>query len=88
MTEAPAPTPAIVTHPTADIPIAEIPPMMTAGLAIDLENTTTDQPEDLRHPHTQHRGSLRTENINKSQLMTCHRIIMTQMTTTVTLMMI
>ena len=87
MTEAPAPTTAIMTHPTADIPIAEIPPEMTAGLAIDPENTTTDGPEDLHHPHTQHRGSLRTENINKSQLMTHHQIIMTQMMTA-TLMMI
>ena len=88
VTEAPAPTAAVVTLPTTDIPIAEIPPEMTASLTIDLENTTTDQPKDLCHPHTQHRGSLRTENINKSQLTTHHWIIMTQMTTTVTLMMI
>ena len=88
VTEAPAPTTTVMTHPTADIPMAEIPPEMTAGLTIDLENTTTDQPEDLCHPHTQHCGSLRTENINKSQLMTCHWIIMTQMTMTATLMMI
>ena len=88
VTEAPAPTAAVMTHPTTDIPIAEIPPKMTAGLTIDLENTTTDRPEDLRHPHTQHHGSLRTENINKSQLMTRHRIIMTQMTMKATLLMI
>ena len=85
VTEAPAPTTAIVTHPTTDIPIAEIPPEITADLAIDLENTTTNWPED---PHTLHHGSLRTENINKSQLTTHHWITITQMTTTVTLMMI
>ena len=88
MTEAPAPSAAIMTHPTADIPIAGIPPEMTAGLTIDLENTTTNQPEDPHHPHTLHHGSLRTENINKSQLTTHHWITMTQTTTTVTLMMI
>ena len=88
VTEATAPTTAIVTHPTTDIPIAGIPPEMTAGLAIDPENTTTNWPENLHHPHTLHRGSLRTENINKSQLMTHHWIIMTQTTMTATLMMI
>ena len=88
MTEAPAPTAAVVTHPTADIPIAGIPPKMTADLTIDLENTTTNWPEDPNHPHTLHHGSLRTESINKSQLMTHRRITITQMTTTVTLMMI
>ena len=88
VTEAPAPTTTVMTLPTADIPIAETPPEMTASLAIDPENITTDWPEDLCHPHTQHRGSLRTENINKSQLTTCCQIIMTQMTMTATLMMI
>ena len=52
MTEAPAPTAAVVTHPTADIPVAGIPPEMTADLAIDPENTTTNWPEDPNHPHT------------------------------------
>ena len=88
MTEAPAPTATIVTHPTTDIPIAGIPPEVTAGLTIDLENTTTNCPKDPHHPLTLHHGSLRTENINKSQLTTCHQITMTQITTTVTLMMI
>ena len=88
VTEATAPTTAIITHLTTDIPIAGIPPKMTAGLTIDPENTTTNWPEDLRHPHTLHRGSLRTEIINKSQLMTHHQIIMTQTTMTVTLMVI
>ena len=88
MTEAPAPTTTIVTHPTADIPVAEIPPEMTADLAIDLEDTTTNQPENPHHPHTLHHGSLRTGNINKSQLMTHHQITITWMTMTVTLMMI
>ena len=88
MTEAPAPTIAIMTHPTTDIPIAGIPPKMTADLTIDLENTTTNQPKDPHHPHTLHHGSLRTENINKSQLTTHHQITITQMTMTVTLMMI
>ena len=86
--EAPVPTAAIVTHPTADIPITGIPPEITADLAIDLENTTTNQPKDPHHPHTLHYGSLKTENINKSQLMTHHRITITQMTMTATLIMI
>ena len=42
VTEAPAPTVAVMTLPTTDIPIVEIPPKMTASLAIDLENTTKD----------------------------------------------
>ena len=88
VTEAPAPTATIMTHSTADIPIAGIPPEMTADLTIDPENTTTNQPKDPHHPHTLHHGSLRTDNINKSQSMTHHRITITQMTTTVTLMMI
>ena len=88
VTEAPAPTTAVVTHPTTDIPIAGIPPEMTADLTIDPENTTTNQPKDPHHPHTLHHGSLRTENINKSQLTTHHRITITQTTMTATLMMI
>ena len=88
VTEAPAPTIAVMTHPTADIPIAGIPPEMTADLTIDPEYTTTNQPKDPHHPHILHHGSLRTENINKSQLMTHRRITITQMTMTATLMMI
>ena len=86
--EAPVPTTAIVTHPTVDIPIAGIPPEITGDLTIDPENTTTNQPEDPHHPHTLHHGSLKTENINKSQLTTHCWITITQKTTTVTLMMI
>ena len=61
--EAPAPTTAFVTHPTADIPLTGIPPKTTADLAIDPENNNTNQPEDL---YTLHHGSLRTGNINRS----------------------
>ena len=63
--EAPALTATIVMHPTADIP--GTPPEITADLAIDLENTTTNWPEALHHLHTLHHGSLRTGNINRSQ---------------------
>ena len=52
MIEAPALTTAIMTHPTADIPLTGMPPEMTADLAIDPENTTTNWPEDLHHLHT------------------------------------
>ena len=88
MIEAPVSTTIVVTHPTADIPIAGIPPEMTADLAIDPENTTTNQPEDPHHPHTLHHGGLKTENINKSQLMTHRQITITQKTMTAPLMMI
>ena len=86
--EAPAPTIAVATHPTADLPLTGIPPKMTADLAIDPENNTTNWPKDLHPPHTLHHGSLRTGNINRSQSMTHHRNTIVQMTTTVTLMMI
>ena len=88
MIEAPALTAAIVTHPTADIPLTGIPPKMTADLTIDPENTTTNWPEDLHHLHTLHHGNLRTGNINRSQWTTCCWITIVQMTMTVTLMMI
>ena len=88
MIEARVPTTVVVTHPTADIPIAGIPPEMTADLTIDPENTTTNQPDDPHHPHALYHGGLKTENINKSQLTTHHQITITQMTTTATLMMI
>ena len=84
--EAPAPTTAVVIHPIADIP--GMPPKMTADLAINLENTTTNWPEDLHHLHTLHHGNLRTGKINKSQLMTHHWIIIVQMTPIGTLMTI
>ena len=85
--EAPVPTATVVTHPTTDIPITGIPPEITADLTIDQENTTTNWPEDPHHPHTLHHGSLKTENINKSQLMTHCRITITQTMMTATLMM-
>ena len=88
MTEAQAPTTAVMTHPTTDIPLTGMPPEMTADLAIDLENTTTNWPEDLHHLHTLHHGSLMIGNINKSQSMTHHQITMVQMTMKATLMMI
>ena len=83
--EAPALTTAVVIHPTADIPLPGMPPKMTADLTIDLEDTTTNQPEVLHHLH---HGSLRTGNINKSQSTTHHWITIVRMTTTATLMMI
>ena len=86
--EAPALTTAVMTHPTADIPLTGMPPEMTADLAIDPENTTTNQPEDLHHLHTLHHGSLGTRDVNESQSTTHHWITLVQMTTTVTLMMI
>ena len=86
--EAPALTTAVMTCPTADIPLTGIPPEITADLTIDLEDTTTNRPEDLHHLHTLHHGNLRTGNINRSQSMTHHRITIVQMTMTVTLIMI
>ena len=87
MIEAPAPTTAIMTHPTADIPPIGMPPETTADPAIDPENTTTDWPKDLHHLHALQHGSLRTGNKNKSQLTTHHQITTVQMTMTATLMM-
>ena len=86
--EAPAPTAAVTTHPTADLPLTGIPTKMTADLNIDLANNTTNQPEDLHPLHTLHHGNLRTGNINRSQLMTHHWNIIVQMTMTATPMMI
>ena len=86
--EAPALTATIVTHPTTDIPPTGMPPEMTADLAIDPENATTNWPEDLHHLHTLHHRSLWTRNINKSQSTTHHRITIVQMTMTAILMMI
>ena len=88
MIEAPAPTTAITTHPTADLPLTGIPPEMTADLNIDLENNTTNRPEDLHPLHTLHPGNLRTGNINRSQSTTHHQNTIVQMTMTATLMMI
>ena len=88
MIEAQAPTTVIVTHPTADIPLTGMPPEMTADLAIDLENTTTNGPEDLHHLQALLHGSQGTGNTNKSQSMTHRQITIVQTTMTVTLMMI
>ena len=89
MIEVPVPTAAIVTtHPTADLPLTEIHPKMTADLAIDPENNTTNQPEDLHPLHTHHPGNLRIGNINRSQSTTYHWNTIAQMTMTVTPMMI
>ena len=88
MIEAPVPTAAVATHPTADLPLTEIHPEMTADLNIDPENNITNQPENLHPLHTHHPGNLRTGNINRSQSMTHHRNTIAQMTMTVTPMMI
>ena len=44
-----APTAAILTHPTADLPLTGIPPEMTADLTIDPENNTTNRLEIFLH---------------------------------------
>ena len=84
--EAPALTATIVIHPTTDIP--GMPPEITADLTIDPENTTTNRPEALHHLHTLHHGSLRTGNINRSQLMTHRQITIVQTIPIATRMMI
>ena len=81
MIEAPAPITATVTHPTADNPPVDMPPEMTTDLATEPESNSTNHPEDLH-------GNLRTENINKSQLMIHHPITIVQMTTIEPRMMI
>ena len=86
--EAPVPTAPVTTHPATNLPLTGIPPKMTADLSIDPENSTTNQPEDLHPLHTLHPGNLRRGNINRSQSMTHHRNTVTQMTMTVTPMMI
>ena len=86
--EAPVPTTAIATHPTADLLLIGIPPEMTADLDIDLGNNTTNQPKDLHPLHTHHPGNLRTGNISRSQLTTHHWNTIAQTTMTVTPMMI
>ena len=73
MIEAPAPITANVIHPTADSLPADMSPEMTADLAIEPKNSSTNCPEFLH-------GNLRTENINKSQSMIHHRIIIVQVT--------
>ena len=86
--EAPVPTAAIATHPTADLLLTGIPPKMTADLNIDLGNNAINQPKDLHPLHTHHPGNLRTGNINRSQSTTHHQNTIAQATMTVTPMMI
>ena len=71
--EAPAPITAEVIHPTTDSLPADMSPEMTADLAIEPTNSSTNRPEVLH-------GNLRTENINKSQSTIHHQIIIVQMT--------
>ena len=71
--EAPVPITAAVIHPTADSPQVDMSSEMTADPAIKPKNSSTNRPKDLH-------GNLRTENINKSQLMIHHRITIVQMT--------
>ena len=52
--EAPVPTTTVMTNPTVDLLLTKIPPKMTADLNIDLENNTTNQPEDLYPLNTHH----------------------------------
>ena len=73
MTEAPAPIIATMTHPTADSPPADMPCKTTADPATKPKNSSTNCPKDLH-------GNLRTENINRSQLMIHHQITIVQMT--------
>ena len=73
MIEAPAPITADVIHPTTDSLPADMSPEMTADLAIEPTNSSTNCPKVLH-------GNLRTENINKSQSTIHHRIIIVQMT--------
>ena len=73
MIEAPAPITTAMIHPTTDSPPADMSPEMTADLAIEPKNSSTNRPEVLH-------GNLRTENINKSQSTIHHWIIIVQMT--------
>ena len=83
--EAPVLTTAVI-HLTTDI--TGMPPKITADLAKDPENTTTNRPEALHRLHTLHHGILRTGNIDRSQLTTHCQITAVQMIQIVTLMMI
>ena len=83
--EAPALTTTMI-HLTADI--TGMSPKITADLTKDPENTTTNRPEALHHLHTLHHGSLRTGNIDRSQLTTHCQITAVQMIQIVTLMTI
>ena len=65
MTEAPVPTTAIMTHPTADPHLTETLPEMTADLNIGPGNIITNQTKDLHPLHGHHPGNTRTKDTNK-----------------------
>ena len=88
LTEAPVPTATAVIHPTADPHLTGTLPKMTADPDIGPGNISTNQTEDLHPLHRHHPGNTRTEDTNKSQLMTHHQNTIAQMTMTVTLMWI
>ena len=71
--EAPAHTTAAMIHPTADNLPVDMSPETTVGLTIKPRSSSTNHPEDLH-------GNLETENINRSQSTTHHRITIVQMT--------
>ena len=88
MTEAPVPTAAIMIHPTADPLLTGTLPGMTADPNISPGNISTNHTKDLHPLHRHCPGNARTEDTNKSQLMTHHWNTIAQMTMTVTLMRI
>ena len=79
--EAPVPITTVMTHHTTDNLPVGIPSEMTADLATKPEGNTTNCPKYLH-------GSLKIENINKSQLTIHHLITIVQMTATGHRMMI
>ena len=88
VTEAQVPTAAIMIHPITDPHLTGTLPEMTANLAIGRGNIITNQSEDCHPLHGHHLGNTRTEDTNKSQLMTHHWNTIAQMTMTVTPMVI
>ena len=83
VTDVLVPTATATTHLTTDIL-----PEMTADHNTDPESYTTDQIEDLHPLHRHHLGNTRTNDTNKSQLMTHPRSTTAPMTMKVTQMMI
>ena len=82
------PTTTSATHLTADPPLIEILPEMTADLDTNPENNTTDQTTDL-HPLCKHQlGNTRIKDTSRSPLMTHHQSTTAQRTMTVTLRVI
>ena len=65
MIEAPVPTAAITTHPTADPRLTGTLPVMTADLDIGLGNIITNQTEILHPLHRHCPGNTRTKDTNK-----------------------